>query len=77
MAFSCASVEFLKSLEEHLITKLGVSFKNYRHPSNNGGSLQSGRQEDIKTVLRYIYQNTNFSMKRKKEKANAFLGGVF
>jgi len=37
--------------------------------------LQTSNQKFVRKLLTYLYSNSSFSMKRKREKAEAFLAG--
>lgn len=77
IGFVSGSTTFIEDLYTFLDKTLGIKLPMYIN--KNCKSLQSSKQPDIEVLLTYLYSNSSFSMKRKREKANAFLerrGGI-
>jgi hypothetical protein len=79
VAFSSGSLPFIKELHKVLLDQSGANLNYYKHSSNNGNSIQSSKQETVGKVLTYLYNDSPFSMERKRKKALAFFvrkGGI-
>ncbi len=68
--FSSGNVTFLVLLHDHLSQKLGVSGQVYS--LQKGYSLDFSKKANVGAILKYIYKDSNFSMKRKKERYDKF-----
>jgi hypothetical protein len=75
MGFTSGSISFITDLQNFIYAKTGVNIQYYTNKYNNCKSLQTSNQKSIRKVLTYLYNNSSFSMKRKREKAQAFLEG--
>jgi hypothetical protein len=75
MGFTSGSISFITDLQNFIYDKTGVNIQCYTNKHNNCKTLQTSNQKSIRKVLTYLYNNSSFSMKRKREKAQAFLEG--
>jgi len=75
IGFTCGSISFIKDLQSFIYNEINVDIQCYTNKHNNCKVLQTSNQKSIRKILTYLYNNSSFSMKRKSEKAKAFLEG--
>lgn len=74
MSFTCGSRDFIYSLQE-ILSKQDIYSQIYLTGKNkNCFSLNLARRKDIEKIIRYMYNNSTFSMERKRLKAQDCLG---
>lgn len=68
-------IPFLESINKNLMEQIGTTNRKvYPINSNKGtGSLEYTRRDDIEKIERFMYGNSEFSLKRKQDKVQGFL----
>lgn len=69
--FTCGNLTFLETLRDIIIKNTGATGKIY--DLKNGYALHFSKREDIKAFTEYMYQDSCFSMSRKKKMYNQFI----
>ena len=75
IGFTCGSISFIRDLQSFIYNEIGIKIKCYTNKYNKCKVLQTSNQKSVRKLLTYLYSNSSFSMKRKREKAEAFLAG--
>lgn len=70
ISFISGSEDFINGLNEFLYRKTGHLLNIYK---GKAYSIQTGKKEAIKAILKLIYKDSTFSMRRKYEKAALLL----
>jgi intein/homing endonuclease len=66
LSFISGSKAFIDGLSSYISQKTGVSFNRYE---GKAYSIFTGKQAAVKSILNYIYTDSEFSMERKYKKA--------
>lgn len=71
------SEQFLKDLNKYLTKKFGVTEQKIRHyKTSTAAVLSFSKLDDIKKILDYIYNDSNYYLQRKKEASDNIISEI-